>query len=82
MLLARLGYAISGGVSNVISATERRVFHREPTNVSLKSTVVTFMMAVGMILLIASIARVTEEWSFLEGIYFGFITLSTIGTLP
>lgn len=79
MLLARLGYAISNGVSRVISAVERQIFRREPTRVGLKSTLVTFMMAIGMILLIGSVARLTEKWSFLDGVYFGFVTLSTIG---
>ena len=79
MLLARLGYMISCGVSRVISGFERRFLQREPSLVGLKSTLVTFLMAFTMILLIACIAHYSEHWTFLEGIYFGFITLSTIG---
>lgn len=78
-LLARLGYMISCGVSAVITIFERRFLQREPSKVGLKSTLVTFLMASAMILLIAGIAHYSERWSFLDGIYFGFITLSTIG---
>jgi hypothetical protein len=70
---------ISCGVSAVITIFERRFLQREPSKVGLKSTLVTFLMASAMILLIAGIAHYSERWSFLDGIYFGFITLSTIG---
>ncbi len=79
MLLARLGYMISCGVSRVITAFERRFLQREPSKVGLKSGLVTFLMATAMILFIAIIAHYSERWSFLDGIYFGFVTLSTIG---
>ena len=79
MLLAHLGYMISCGVSRVISGFERRFLKREPSKVGLKATFVTFLMAFTMILLIACIAHYSERWSFLDGIYFGFITLSTVG---
>lgn len=79
MLLARLGYMISCGVSRVITSFERRVLDREPSKVGLKSALVTFLMALSMILLIACVAHYSERWSFLDGIYFGFVTLSTIG---
>ena len=79
MLLARLGYIISCGVCRVITGFESRFLHREPCNVGLKSTFVTFLMAIAMILLIAAVAHYSEDWSFLDGIYFGFVTLSTIG---
>ena len=79
MMLARLGCLISDFVSHVISVAERRLFHREASRLGLKSAAVTFMMAVTMILFIAVVARFTEKWPFLDGVYFGFVTLSTIG---
>ena len=79
MLLARLGYMITCGVSRVITGFESRFLQREACNVGLKSTLVTFLMAIAMILFIAGVAHYSERWSFLDGIYFGFVTLSTIG---
>ncbi|XP_046851009.1 potassium channel subfamily K member 4-like [Xenia sp. Carnegie-2017] len=79
MLLARLGYMISSGVSSAISLFERQFLLREPSKVDLKSAMVTSLMALAMILFIAIVAHYTEKWSFFDGIYFGFVTLSTIG---
>lgn len=79
MLLARLGYKISCGVSSAISLFERQFLQREPSKVDLKSAMVTSLMALAMILFIALVAHYTEKWSFFDGIYFGFVTLSTIG---
>ena len=45
----------------------------------LKSTMVTFVLMILMIIFGAILTSHTDDWSFIEGIYFYFISVSTIG---
>ena len=45
----------------------------------LKSTIVTFLLMILMIIFGAILTSHTDDWSFIEGMYFYFISVSTIG---
>lgn len=45
----------------------------------MKSTIVTFVLMILMIIFGAILTAHTDDWSFIEGSYFTFISVSTIG---
>jgi len=49
------------------------------SSVAFFTTITLFGIMVSMLLLLAGVAMKYEGWTFFEGCYFGFITLSTIG---
>jgi len=77
-----VGELISRGISSVITKIERKYFKREPANVAAKSTAVTCVLMVIMLVLGATLQMYTDDandMTFLEGFYFWFISFSTIG---
>lgn len=51
----------------------------DQSSVALFTTVTLFVIMLAMLLLLAGVSMKYEGWTFFEGCYFGFITLSTIG---
>lgn len=74
-----VGELISLGISSAIAFIESKCCKREPTHIEAKCTVATCLLMITMLLLGATLQTDTDEWSFLEGFYFWFITLTTIG---
>lgn len=74
-----VGELISLGISSAIAFIERKCCKQVPTNIEAKCTVATCLLMITMLLLGATLQTHTDEWSFLEGFYFWFITLTTIG---
>ena len=74
-----VGELISRGISSLIAKTERKCFKREVTHVEAKCTVVTCLLMVAMLLFGTGLQILTEDWTFLVGFYFWFVTLTTIG---
>ena len=70
---------MSRGISFVITKIERQCFKREPSNVEAKCTAVTCVLMIIMLLCGAWLQLYAEEWTFLVGFYFWFITFTTIG---
>ena len=70
---------MSRGISFVIAEIERQCFKREPSNVEAKCTAVTCVLMLIMLLCGAWLQLYAEEWTFLVGFYFWFITFTTIG---
>lgn len=53
--------------------------HQENASVALFTTFTLVGIMMSMLLLLAGVSMKYEGWTFFEGCYFGFITLSTIG---
>lgn len=76
-----VGELMSRGISSLIAGTERLCCGREPSHVEAKCAAVTCILMLIMLLCGGVLQRVTgtEDWSFLVGLYFWFITFTTIG---
>ena len=63
----------------MIAKIEKQCFKRDPTSVEAKCTAVTCALMLVMLLCGAGIQMYSDNWSFLVGFYFWFITFTTIG---
>lgn len=79
LMLKSIGERITEATANFWKLIDTRIFNREPRKIYLKTVACIFLMVTGMILLLAGIGKSYEGWTFFEGVYFAFITLSTIG---
>ena len=79
LMLKSIGERITETTANVWKFVDSRIFNREPRKIYLKTVACIFIMVTGMILFLAGIGKSYEGWTFFEGVYFAFITLSTIG---
>ncbi|EDO44184.1 predicted protein [Nematostella vectensis] len=80
IMLISVGNHVTLALQRLISMLETRLLRREmPMNPQLKSTVVTFVFMVVIIISGALLTSHTDDWTFIEGMYFTFISLSTIG---
>ena len=67
-------------IDMVVRAIDKKLLKvKEERSTALRTSVILFVIMLTMILLLAGVAMQYEGWSFFEGIYFAFITLSTIG---
>ena len=78
-MLKSIGERITEATANFWKLIDTKIFNREPRKIYLKTVACIFLMVTGMILLLAGIGKSYEGWTFFEGVYFAFITLSTIG---
>ncbi|KAK3697027.1 hypothetical protein QZH41_012493 [Actinostola sp. cb2023] len=78
-MLSTLAQQINDWISLGINFIYERCLNRVPVRVGGLCTLVSVMISTVMILIIATFAYYMEGWSFINGIYFGFITLTTIG---
>lgn len=75
-----VGGHISLAIRKFIKFVETKLLQREMTvSAELKSTVATVLLMLLMIIFGALLTSHTEGWTFIEGAYFTFISLSTIG---
>ena len=73
-----VGELMSRGITFMIAKIEKQCLKRDPTNVEAKCTAVT--CALMLVLLLCAVGiQMADNWSFLEGFYFWFITFTTIG---
>lgn len=79
LMLKSIGERITETTANFWKFVDSRIFNREPRKIYLKTVACIFIMVTGMILFLAGIGKSYEGWTFFEGVYFAFITLSTIG---
>lgn len=79
LMLKSIGERITEATANFWKLIDTKIFNREPRKIYLKTVACIFLMVTGMILLLAGIGKSYEGWTFFEGVYFAFITLSTIG---
>lgn len=80
IMLMAVGGHISLAIRKFIKFVEAKLLQREMTvSAELKSTIATFVLMILMIVFGALLTSHTEGWTFVEGAYFTFISLSTIG---
>lgn len=80
LMLKSIGEKFAEIIPEGVALVEKRLFKKdEPSNVQVKTTVIVFMIMALLLLTLAAFAHAYEGWTFFEGFYFAFITLSTIG---
>ena len=79
LMLKSVGEFIAKAITISLSAFERRVLTREPENLERKCFIASIVLMIFMLLGGAVFAKSSEDWTMMEGIYFTFVTLSTIG---
>ena len=78
--LRTVGNELTGLIAFLIKYFERRFYNREAEKIEVKSAVVTLVLAIIMLFLGGLIFVKSEEtWSYLDAIYYSFISLTTIG---
>ena len=79
-ILKSVGEGIVYTVNYAVVKFERKIWRRpEPRNLQLKSVVVIFVLMSMQIITNGLIGTTVGGWTFVEGIYFGFVTSTTIG---
>lgn len=80
LMLKSIGEKVAEIIPNVITRIEKRLLRNdEPANINIKTTIIVFVIMALLLLTLAAFAHAYEGWTFFEGFYFAFITLSTIG---
>ncbi len=79
LMLKSLGEKILDSIDSCFRAIDTRLMGREARSTNIRTSLLLFIIMTSMILVLAGLAVWYEGWSFFEGIYFAFITLSTIG---
>lgn len=79
-MLISVGSHVALALQLFITLVEKKIMRREvQVNTEVKSAVVTFVFMILIIIFGALLTRHTDGWTFVEGMYFTFISLSTIG---
>ncbi|XP_078359127.1 potassium channel subfamily K member 15-like [Oculina patagonica] len=80
LALKSVGELIAKLVNGIVITFERKILKRaEPKQVETKSAVILFLLMVLLIVVNGLLAMEQKDWTFVEGVYFWFVTLSTIG---
>ena len=79
LMLSTLAKYINEWIGRALKYCYERVLKRKPTGIGIKTASITLMISILMILTIALFGCYLEGWRYLDGVYFGFITLTTIG---
>lgn len=79
LTLRSVGNRISEEISIAIKMFERKVYNRETEKLEIKAAMIAFCLLTIMIVIPAIGFSDLENWSYLESVYFCFVTLSTIG---
>lgn len=80
LMLKSIGEKVAQIIPMTITKFEKRLLRKdEPANVQFKTTIIVFVIMALLLLTLAAFAHAYEGWTFFEGFYFAFITLSTIG---
>ena len=79
LMLKSIGERIMDGIDSCFHAIDKRFFQKESRSVNFRTGIFLLLIMILMMIVLAMLAVCYEGWSFLEGVYFAFITLSTIG---
>ena len=79
LMLKSIGERIMDLIDACFHAIDKRVLQRDVRSTNVRTSILLFMIMTLMIVVLAALAVCYEGWSFFEGVYFAFITLSTIG---
>ena len=79
LALKSVGELITEWINGTVKKFEKKILKRpEPKHVHTKSAVVLFSFMI-IIIIVSAMSFSLPEWNFVEGVYFWFITFSTIG---
>ena len=79
MVLRHIGDRVNQLISYIHFLVETKLLNRESQPVVTKTLMWTLLALLMMLLVGAFLYLQEEQWNFLEGVYFCFITFSTIG---
>lgn len=79
MVLRHIGDRVNHLISYVHFLVETKLLKRESQQVATKTLMWTLLVLIVMLFVGAFLYLQKEQWNFLEGVYFCFITFSTIG---
>ncbi|XP_068742092.1 potassium channel subfamily K member 3-like [Montipora capricornis] len=75
-----IGELITRWVNRVVEKFERKILKRmEPRGIQKKSAFLLVLATFVLILVNGSVMTILFDWSFIESVYFWFVTLTTIG---
>lgn len=80
LLIKSIGESNVKIINKIVVKFERKFLHRpQPENLQTKSAVILFFIMLFRMMTQGCILMYLERWTFVEGIYFWFITYTTIG---
>jgi len=80
LMLKSFGERLMDTIDMLIVIADKKVFKvKEERGTALRTSLILFMIMASMILVLAGVSMRYEGWTYFEGVYFAFITLSTIG---
>ena len=75
-----MGEVIAKWVNALVTKTEKKLFkRREPKQVQTKSAAILFLFIICLMMGNCLLVTYLFDWTFIEGLYFSFISFSTIG---
>lgn len=80
LMLKSIGELISRSVETIVTKVEKRLQKREePKHVKTKSAIILFSIMIMILLSYTIMLNIVISWTYVEGIYFWFVTFTTIG---
>ena len=79
MVLRHIGDRINDVIHDIHYFVETRIMGKELKTLTTKTLVWTLIFMLVMLFLGAILYSETEHWNFVDGVYFCFVTFSTIG---
>ena len=80
LMLKSIGELISRSVETIVTKVEKRLLKREePKHVKTKSAIILFSIMIMILLSYTMMLNIVISWTYVEGIYFWFVTFTTIG---
>ncbi|CAH3023940.1 unnamed protein product [Porites evermanni] len=79
MVLRHIGDRVNQVISYIHYFVETKLLNQKPEVVATKTLIWTLVVLILMLFVGAVLYLQEEQWNFLEGVYFCFITFSTIG---
>ena len=79
-MLKSVGDLIAKLFNTIVTQFENKVLKKvEPQHVETKSAVILFLLMVLLMVINSLVTMEFKDWTFVQGVYFSFVTLSTIG---
>lgn len=80
LTLKSVGQLVAHRIRTVVVTFERKVLNRQDVkHVKTKSAVILFFIMVSSIILYSRLLMGSQNWTFVQGVYFCFVSFSTIG---